>query len=121
MRELRELYLPKLVEARDRTTSILRSDADLYSSTTLPLSRSSVSTDRTPSSPTFSMRSQVKLFSANSSLSSSPTMRSSLEDYSPKRPLTEVQEEPYPERDDNFEMVDAFPRDRNCMCLDCLA
>ena len=118
MRELRELYLPKLVEARDRVANPpFRSETEWQPSTPLHLSQSSLSTDQTPVSPTFSVRSQPKLLSPTSSLASSPVMRSSLEDYSPKRPLTEVREEPHQEKDDEFEMVDALPRDSKCMCL----
>ena len=109
MRELRELRLPKLIEAREDR---MNAGADAQPISPLHLSQSSASLDQTPISPTFSLRGLGKYPSANSSLASSPTMRSSLDDYSQKRPLTEVREEPVQEKEDEFEMVDAFPRDR---------
>ena len=110
MRQLRELYLPKLVEARRNGSGILEIDAEFpYPSSPLHMSQSSTASDQTSISPTFSLRSHSRLPSASSSIASSPTMRASLEGF--KRPLTEVKEEPHRERDSDFEMVDAFTRD----------
>ena len=111
MRELRELQLPKLLEARESRAA---PGPSLPNCSPLNLSQSSASSDSTILSPTFSLRSPAKFSSATSSVASSPTMRSSLDDYSPKRQLTDVREEPVQEKDDGFEMVDAIPRDSDC-------
>lgn len=110
MRQLRELYLPKLVEARRNGSGNLEIDAGLpYPGSPLHLSQSSTASDQTPISPTFSLRCHSRLPSSSSSVASSPAMRASLDGF--KRPLTEVKEEPHHERDSDFEMVDAFTRD----------
>lgn len=111
MRDLRELRLPRLVEARDNATLVYTAQSGRQSSTSSHTAHSPTVSDQPPVSPTFSLRSQLTPFSPSSPLASSPTMRSSLEDYSSKRPLTEVPEETGQERGDQFEMIDAFPRD----------
>jgi hypothetical protein len=97
MKEQHEVPLPRMVETRRDDGPGLEIDAELQVTSPLHHSQSSISSDQAPLSPTFSLRGHTKLPSTNSSLSSSPTMRSSL-DF--KRPLTEVKEEPQHERED---------------------
>ena len=113
MRELIELQLPKLVEALDRKAdSPLDQRPAQTSSPSVHLSQSSHSTDQAPISSTFSLRGPTRISSTSSSIASSPMLRSSLEDYQPSKSLlTDVVEEPVHEKVDDYEMVDAHPRD----------
>lgn len=97
MRELRQLKLPQLVEARRRAESENGSTDSLDlspGSQSLHRSRSSTSLDvQPPLSPTFSLRGHSRLPSSSSSLASSPKTRESLDGYmASKRPLTQVME-----------------------------
>ena len=111
MRELRELQLPKLVEALERKAEGLDQRPIQSSSSSVHLSQSSLSSDQTPVSSTFSLRGPTRVSSASSSIASSPMVRASFDDYSPKSLLTDVVEEPFQEKVDDCEMVDAHPRD----------
>ncbi|MCJ1286992.1 hypothetical protein MMC26_006339 [Xylographa opegraphella] len=108
MRELRPLRLPLLVEARRQRESA-NVDMDPLDSTTnehaMQKSTSSGSSEpQSPVSPTFSLRGHFRFSSSNSSLASSPNMHDSLDVFAPpKRPLTEVKEEPQ-ERDEDVVM-----------------
>lgn len=112
MRELIQLQLPKVVEARKKRES-MNVDSPLSTLTdsghTLHLSHSSTSSDiPSPITPTFSARGHSRFPSSTSSLASSPPMRDSLDGFGVgKRPLTEVREEPL-ERDEDYEMVNGF-------------
>lgn len=112
MRELIQLQLPKVVEARKKRESMVVVDSPVLSTTGYPLqsSQSSASSELpSPITPTFSTRGHSRFPSTNSSLASSPPMRDSLDGFGVgKRPLTEVREEPL-ERDDDYEMVNGFP------------
>ena len=103
MRELKELKLPQLVEQKkaERESS---GDSSVMGHSQ-QLSQSSIVTDA--SSPTFSGRGRSTVQSSASSLPSSPTMLSSTDFGSGKRPLTDLKEEPQ-ERDEDSEMVDSF-------------
>ncbi|MCJ1398322.1 hypothetical protein MMC11_001520 [Xylographa trunciseda] len=108
MRELRPLRLPLLVEARRQRESAnidMESTDSTMSEHAMHKSTSSSSSEpQSPVSPTFSLRGQLRFSSSNSSLSSSPTMHDSLDIFAPpKRPLTEVKEEPQ-ERDEDVLM-----------------
>lgn len=85
-RELKALILPDLVKKRDEGVR---------------LSRSSIASDlSSPNTPTFSLRGHSRVPSSTSSVASSPAFRESTEGLgSPKRPLTNVQEDPF-ERDE---------------------
>ncbi|KAL9025300.1 MAG: hypothetical protein Q9196_005850 [Gyalolechia fulgens] len=112
MRELIQLQLPKVVEARKTRESMVTVDSPISSTTGHPLqlSRSSTSPELpSPITPTFSARGHSRLPSSTSSLNSSPPMRDSMDGFGVgKRPLTEVREEPL-ERDEDYEMVNGFP------------
>ncbi|KAI4182769.1 MAG: hypothetical protein LQ346_006489 [Caloplaca aetnensis] len=118
MRELIQLQLPKVVEARKKRESM---NVESLSTSTdfghpLHLSQSSTSTGLpSPITPTFSARGHSRFPSSTSSLASSPPVRDSTDGFGVgKRPLTEVREEPI-ERDGDFEMVNTFadaPSDR---------
>lgn len=106
MRELKELVLPQLVEARKRDSASSPVESPVMGHSH-QFSPSSTMSD-TPSSPTFSLRSHSRMQSSASSLPSSPIMRESSEAYgSGKRPLTEVKEEDQ-EKDEDYEMVSGF-------------
>ncbi|MCJ1289867.1 hypothetical protein MMC34_001400 [Xylographa carneopallida] len=110
MRELRPLRLPLLVEARrqrESATSDTESPDTTMSEHPMQKSTSSSSSEpQSPVSPTFSLRGHLRFSSSNSSLSSSPTMHDSLDVFAPpKRPLTEVKEEPQ-EREEDVVMGD---------------
>ena len=108
MRELIELKLPQMVEARKREEEYSPVDPSSPAATahSHQLSQSSIMSDLP--SPTFSSRGHSRMQSSTSSLPSSPTMLGSTEIFgSGKRPLTDVKEEPL-ERDEDFEMVDSF-------------
>ncbi|KAL8832265.1 MAG: hypothetical protein Q9170_004953 [Blastenia crenularia] len=111
MRELIQLQLPKVVEARKKRESTLIPDPPMLSTTghTLQLSQSSTSSEMpSPITPTFSARGHSRFPSSTSSLASSPPMRDSIDGFGVgKRPLTEVREEPL-ERDEDYEMVNGF-------------
>lgn len=109
MRELIQLQLPKVVEARKKRES-MHMDLPLppsETSHTLNASQSSTSSDvPSPVTPTFSARCHSRLPSSTSSLASSPPMRDSMDGFAVgKRPLTEVREEPL-ERDGDYEMLE---------------
>ncbi|KAL8811507.1 MAG: hypothetical protein Q9200_001730 [Gallowayella weberi] len=111
MRELRKLHLPQLVEARRREERTLNIDTSTTATMAHPhqLSQSSTSSDYpSPTTPTFSARGHSRFPSSNSSVTSSPAMRDSLDPFGVgKRPLTEVREEPQ-EPDDDYDMVNGF-------------
>lgn len=112
MRELIELKLPQMVEARMRGEDA--SSPGGPSSPSGPThsqhpSQSSIMSDLP--SPTFSSRGHSRMQSSTSSLPSSPSMLGSTEIFgSGKRPLTDVKEEPL-EREEDFEMVDSFAQE----------
>ena len=109
MRGLRPLLLPQLVEIkrREERASIELDSPDLHHTPPLHMSHSSMSSDpQSPATPTFSPRAHSRFPSTSSSLASSPTMRESIDGYAPKRPLTEVKEEPQQEKEEDFEMLD---------------
>ncbi|KAL8935189.1 MAG: hypothetical protein Q9216_005545 [Gyalolechia sp. 2 TL-2023] len=112
MRELIQLQLPKVVEARKKRESMAMVDSPILSTTghALQLSHSSTSSELpSPITPTFSARGHSRFPSSTSSLASSPPMRDSMDGFGVgKRPLTEVREEPL-ERDEDYEMVNGFP------------
>ena len=105
-RGLIDLQLPKLVEAakKQEEEMILDSPDSPGMGHALRNSRSSISSELpSPTSPTFSARGHSRFPSSNSSLGSSPSpmLRESMDGYgTPKRPLTEVKEEPH-ERDED--------------------
>ncbi|MCJ1379393.1 hypothetical protein MMC17_002494 [Xylographa soralifera] len=110
MRELRPLRLPLLVEARRQRESAnidTESPDSTMSEHAMQKSTSSSSSEpQSPVSPTFSLRGQLRFSSSSSSLASSPTMHDSLDVFAPpKRPLTEVKEEPQ-EREEDVVMGD---------------
>ncbi|KAL8697373.1 MAG: hypothetical protein Q9201_007154 [Fulgogasparrea decipioides] len=109
MRELKQLRLPQLVEARKKRESMQLESTNPPRGHTPQFSQSSVSTDiPSPTTPTFSARSHSRLTSSTSSLASSPAMCESIDGFGVgKRPLTEVREEPHePEHD--YEMINSF-------------
>lgn len=109
MRELRPFRLPLLVEAR-RKEQEMESPETASFGHGLHLSTSSTSSTDIPSptTPTFSLRNHSRFPSSTSSLASSPIMRESMDGFgAPKRPLTDVKEEPQ-EREDDYEIVDTF-------------
>ncbi|MCJ1358283.1 MAG: hypothetical protein MMC33_008282 [Icmadophila ericetorum] len=111
MRELRQLKLPQLVEARRRAESENGSTDSLdisLGSQSLHRSRSSTSLDaQPPLSPTYSLRGHSRLPSSSSSLASSPKTRESLDGYmASKRPLTQVMEALEKDEDGDDEMLD---------------
>ena len=108
MRELKELQLPQLVEQKRAERDAPRDSQAMGDR--LHLSQSSIATDA--SSPTFSGRGRSALQSSPSSLPSSPTMLSSTDFGSGKRPLTDLKEEPQ-ERDEDSEMVDSFAHEES--------
>ena len=117
MRELIQLQLPKVVEARKKRESTMNVDSPSLSGTIHAPSQSSVSSEiPSPVTPTFSTRGHSRFPSSSSSLASSPPMRDSIDGFGVgKRPLTEVREEPL-ERDEDYDMVDgctASPPDRD--------
>ncbi|KAL9604982.1 MAG: hypothetical protein Q9219_000170 [cf. Caloplaca sp. 3 TL-2023] len=111
MRELIQLQLPKVVEARKKRESTLMVDTMNLSTTghAVHLSQSSTSSELpSPVTPTFSTRGHSRFPSSTSSLASSPPMRDSIDGFGVgKRPLTEVREEPL-ERDEDFDMLDSL-------------
>ena len=104
-RELKTFMLPQLVEARKRASVDV--DAPISASHEHNLSRSStLSNSTSPTTPSTSARCHSRLPSSNSSLTSSPVMRQSIDlQSSAKRPLTDVREEPH-DREEDCEMVD---------------
>lgn len=105
MRELRPLRLPQLLEARGKD------DANMSSPNSVTSQSPTVSDLPSPSTPNFSVRGHARFPSSNSSLASSPVVRESIDSFgSPKRPLTEVKEEPI-ERDDDLEMIESSEAD----------
>ena len=105
MRELRPLRLPQLLEARGKD------DTNMSSPTSVASQSPTVSDLPSPSTPSFSLRGHARFPSSSSSLASSPVVRESIDSFgSPKRPLTEVKEEPV-ERDDDLEMTDSSEAD----------
>lgn len=103
MRELRELKLPQLVEARKRQSGGSDFEFDPYAHPLHLSQTSTASSDHSPVTPTFSLRGHFRFPSSTSSLASSPPLRSSMEGFAAKRPLTEVREEPQ-EREGEVEM-----------------
>lgn len=122
MRELKQLRLPQLVEARKRRASMnLESPNSPTTAHMLQSSQTSnaTSTETTsPITPAYSPRGHGRFPSSTSSLASSPPLRDSLDGFTVgKRPLTEVREEPH-EREEDFEMINGFtssPPDRDSM------
>ncbi|KAL8688198.1 MAG: hypothetical protein Q9218_005828 [Villophora microphyllina] len=120
MRELKQLRLPQLVEARKKRESMhLESPNSSTMGYSLQFSQTSNATSAespSPITPTFSSRGHGRFPSSTSSLASSPPVRESLDGFAVgKRPLTEVQEEPH-EPEDDFEMINGFtnsPPDRD--------
>ncbi|KAI4199385.1 MAG: hypothetical protein LQ350_004674 [Teloschistes chrysophthalmus] len=120
MRELKQLRLPQLVEARKRRASMnLESPNSPTTAHILQSSQTSnaTSTETTsPITPAYSPRGHGRFPSSTSSLASSPPLRDSLDGFAVgKRPLTEVREEPH-EREEDFEMINGFtnsPPDRD--------
>ena len=119
MRELRPLRLPQLVEDRRirEKEDAMDSPDSMSIGHNLHLSQSSTSSDATsPVTPTFSLRGHSRFSSSSSSLASSPTMRESLDGFgTPKRPLTDVKEEPQ-EREEDYEMLESVEKDQNYDC-----
>ena len=78
---------------------------------------SSTSSDMpSPVTPTFSLRGHTRYPSSTSSLASSPVLHDSMDGFgTPKRPLTDVKEEPH-EREEGFEMVNSLSSDSGCQC-----
>ena len=104
MRELKELVLPQLVEARKRNSGSTIDSPIMGHS--YQFSQSSPMSDIP--SPTFSLRGPSRKQSSASSLPSSPNMRDSSDTWGTgKRPLTEVKEEPQ-EKDEDLVMVNGF-------------
>jgi len=126
-RGLIDLQLPKLVEAakKQREELTLDSPHSPAMGHALRNSQSSTSSDQpSPSSPTFSARGHSRFPSSNSSLASSPSplIRESMDGFgTPKRPLTEVKEEPHEREEEHEAMYDlndgpngickSYPRD----------
>ena len=109
MRELKELVLPQLVEARKRNSGSTVDSPTMGHS--LQCSPSSPMSD--VPSPTFSLRGHSRMQSSASSLPSSPNMRDSSDTWGTgKRPLTEVKEEPQ-EKDDDSVMANGFTHYEN--------
>lgn len=106
MRELKELKLPQLVEARRRESTSSPTESPVLGHSH-QFSQSSTMSDLP--SPTFSSRgSHSRMQSSTSSLPSSPNMAVDADPFgTSKRPLTDVKEEPL-ERDEDFEMIDSF-------------
>ena len=105
MRELRPLRLPQLLEARGKD------DANMSSPNSAASQSPTVSDLPSPSTPSFSLRGHGRFPSSSSSLASSPVVRESIDSFgSPKRPLTEVKEEPI-ERDGDLEMLESSEAD----------
>lgn len=105
MRELKAFMLPQLLEARKREQDEV--DSPVSTGHSQHLSRSSTLSDSTsPTSPASSARGHSRFPSSNSSLTSSPTMRESVDGYG-KRPLTDVREEPQ-DKEEDYEMVNCF-------------
>jgi len=119
MRELRQLKLPQLVEARKKEDLDARMDSPEFggSVNALHLSQSSTSSDYpSPVTPTFSLRGHSRFPSSTSSLASSPVLCDTMDTYgSGKRPLTDVKEEPH-ERDEGFEMLGNPSAPLDCFC-----
>lgn len=120
MRELIQLQLPKVVEARKKRESMYVESLSTPTEIGHPLQLSQSSTSSglpSPTTPTFSTRGHSRFPSSTSSLASSPPVRDSSDGFGVgKRPLTEVREEPI-ERDGDFEMVNSFAdasNDRSC-------
>ena len=107
MRELKQLRLPQLVEARKKRESMHNDSTDAALGHPLQPSLSSSSTDAvSPKTPTFAVRGHTRISSSGSSLASSPPMRDSIDGFG-KRPLTEVREEPH-EPEDDYHMINGF-------------
>ena len=86
-------------------------DANMSSPMSAASQSSTMSDLPSPSTPNFSSRGHARFPSSNSSLASSPVVRESIDSFgSPKRPLTEVKEEPV-ERDDDLEMLESSEAD----------
>ncbi len=111
-RGLIDLQLPKLVEAAKKQQEELTLDSPHSPAMghALRNSQSSTSSDQpSPSSPTFSARGHSRFPSSNSSLASSPSplIRESMDGFgTPKRPLTEVKEEPHEREEEHDAMYD---------------
>lgn len=108
-----------MVEARRKgeDESMMESPKSASSGHALHLSQSSTSSDMpSPVTPTFSLRGHIRYPSSTSSLASSPVLHDSMDGFgTPKRPLTDVKEEPL-EREEGFEMVNSFRYDSGCQC-----
>lgn len=119
MRELRQLKLPQLVEARRKEDLESRGGSPEFggSVNVLHLTQSSTSSDYpSPVTPTFSLRGHSRFPSSTSSLASSPILCDSMDTFgSGKRPLTDVKEEPQ-ERDEDFELLDHADGAPDCFC-----
>jgi len=119
MRELRQLKLPQLVEARRKEDLETRGDSPEFggSVNALHLTQSSASSDYpSPVTPTFSLRGHSRFPSSTSSLASSPILCDSMDTFgSGKRPLTDVKEEPQ-ERDEDFELLNHADGAPACFC-----
>lgn len=114
MRELRPLKLPLLVEARknERQEMMAAPDSTFAGFALYRAASSSSAADiPSPTTPTFSVRGHSRFPSSNSSLSSSPILRESMDGLgSQKRPLTEVKEEPQ-EREEDHDMIDVVDQE----------
>lgn len=84
---------------------------------TLHRSQSSTSSDMpSPVTPTFSVRGHSRYPSSTSSSASSPVLHDPMDGFgTPKRPLTDVKEEPL-EREEGFEIVNSFSNHSGCQC-----
>lgn len=123
-RGLIDLQLPKLVEAAKKQQEGLTLDSPNPPAVGYALrnSQSSTSSDLpSPGSPTFSAWGHSRFPSSSSSLASSPSplMRESMDGFgTPKRPLTEVKEEPQ-EREEEHEAMYDFSDGPDGICRFC--
>lgn len=126
MRELRQLQLPQVVEARRKLDLETRGDSPESGSpvNALHWTQSSASSDYpSPVTPTFSLRGHSRFPSSSSSLASSPVLCDSMDTFGSgkraltdgKTPLTDVKEEPQ-ERDEDFEMLNHSNDALDCFC-----
>lgn len=108
-----------MVEARRKgeDENMMESPKSASSGNAMHLSQSSTSSDMpSPVTPTFSLRGHIRHPSSTSSLASSPVLHDAMDGFgTPKRPLTDVKEEPL-EREEGFEMVNSFSNDSGCQC-----
>jgi hypothetical protein len=118
MRELRQLKLPQLVEARKKEDLDARMDSPEFggSVNALHLSQSSTSSDYpSPVTPTF-LCEVIRASELDFVIGLSPVLCDTMDTYgSGKRPLTDVKEEPH-ERDEGFEMLDNPNAPLDCFC-----